>query len=68
MRRMAKPNVVTKESLDMQRMGYDPRVAKTDGDAEGHVRQVSARSKQATIRGLQRRTTIPRVVLGKAKP
>ena len=34
---MATRNVVTKESLDMQRMGYSLRVAKTDGDAKGSV-------------------------------
>ena len=46
---MATPNVVSKESPDTQRMGYGLRVAKMDGDAEGHVGQVLARSGRATV-------------------
>ena len=36
-RRMATPNVVTKESPDMQQTGYSLRAAKTNGDAEGRA-------------------------------
>ena len=54
---MATPNVATKDSSDTQRMGYGPRAAKTDDDTEGHVGQVSARSEQAMVQGLQRWTT-----------
>ena len=46
---MAMPNVITKENPDTQRMGYDPRVAKTDHDAEGYAGQVLSRSGWATV-------------------
>ena len=54
-RRMATPNVAAKESLDTQWTGCRPRAVKTDGDTEGHVGQVPARSGWATARGLQDR-------------
>ena len=65
--RMAKPNVVTKESPNMQQTSYGPRATKTNGDTEGHAGQVSACSGWATIRGIQRQTAILSIVSGKAK-
>ena len=46
-------------------MGYGLRATKTNGYIEGHTRRTKAlaRSVQATIRGLQRHTAIPKVVL-----
>ena len=68
MRWMAKPNIVTKESPDTQRMGYSLSTAKTDGEAEGYDGQVLAHSEWAMIRELRRRTAILRVVSGKVEP
>ena len=64
---MATPNVVTKESHGTQQTSYGPRAVKTDDDAEGHVGLVLAHSERATVRGLRRRTIIPRVMSGEAK-
>ena len=49
MRRMATPNVVTKDNPDMQRMGYSLKATKTDGDTKGRARQVPAPSRRATV-------------------
>ena len=65
---MATPNVVAKESPNMQRTGYGPRAVKTEIYTKGCDGQVSACSERATARGLRRQTTIPRVMSGKAKP
>ena len=41
---MDMPNMVIKESPNMQLMGYSLMVAKIEGDAGGHVGQVLARN------------------------
>ena len=67
-RRVATLNVVTTKSLDTHQTSYGLRATKTDGDAEGCIKQVLAHSGQATARGLRRWTAILRFVSGKIKP
>ena len=58
--------VIIKKSLNTQWTDYDLRVAKMDGNAEGRIEQLKivACSGRATVRGLQRRTTMLSVMLG----
>ena len=63
---MAMPKVAIKKSLSTQRTGYGPMATKMDGNVGGHVEQqkILASSRWATVRGLQRRIAMLRIVLG----